>query len=228
MSVKKRKYSLIFTSRHTLPFRKDRPLQFMIAIYAAVFIVLSLRPVDVFEWWYENIASAVLIAISVILYRKGRLTNLSYACILVLLILHSVGAHYTYSLCPVGEWMKVLFGFDRNNYDRFVGFAFGLLISTPVLEVLYRRLRLRYIEACIIAVTVIMAICALNSIFEMCTGFLFGSRQAQVFTGAQGDIWDSQKGITAGLLGSVLNMGTCIFMKLKKNRRIHMVSYRNN
>lgn len=228
MSVKKRKYSLIFTSKHALPFKKDRPLQFMIIIYLVVFAVLSLRPVDNFEWWYENVESAVLIIVSLAVYRKGRLTNLSYICILILLILHSIGAHYTYPLCPVGEWIKAVSGSVRNNYDRLVGFAFGFLISIPVMEVLYRRLRLRYTEACIIAVTIITAVCAMNSLVEMYTTLLFSSERADIFIGAQGDVWDSQKDIAISLLGAAINMGSCIFMKLRRNNRIHMVRYRNN
>lgn len=228
MSVKKGKYSLIYPYKNRLPFKKDKPVHFMLIVYIVAFIVLALKPADTFEWWYENLYSAVLIGILAALYRKFRLTNLSYAGILVLLILHSIGAHYTYSLCPVGEWMRGLFGSERNNYDRLVSFAFGLFISLPVMELLFHRLRLRYMEACLLSVVVVLAVCAFNTLVEMCTAGVLNIRQAEIYPGMQGDMWNSQKVIALGLLGSMINMGRCIVLKLKKNQKIHMIRYRNN
>ncbi|MDF2985704.1 MAG: putative integral rane protein [Eubacterium sp.] len=228
MSIKKRKYSLVYSSKYAIPFKKDRILQFMLIIYLLIFFFLSLRPVSYYEWWCENIASAVLIAVIAVFYKKSRLTNLSYACIMIFLILHSIGAHYTYSLCPVGEWMKSWFGFSRNNYDRLVGLAFGLLVSMPVMELLYRRFRLRYIEACILAVFLIVALCAINSLSEMYISQFVRLQQTSGFPTGQSAMWDSQKDIGMGLLGALINMGNCIFVKIRKNHRIHMVRYRNN
>ncbi len=228
MSIKKKKYSLVYSSKYTIPFKKDRPLQFMLTIYLIIFFVLSLKPVNYSEWWCENIASAVLIAIIACFYSKSRLTNLSYVCVLIFLILHSIGAHYTYSLCPVGEWMKSWFGFSRNNYDRLVAFAFGLFLSMPVMEVLYRRFRLRYIEACILSVFVIVALCAVNSLAEMYISQFIRLQPVNILSSAASEMWDSQKDIGMGLLGALINMGNCIVAKIRKNQKIHMVRYRNS
>ncbi len=223
MAVKKRKYSLIYVSKQAVPFKKDRPLQFMLTLYIVVFVFFALKPVDYLKWWFLSLPSAIMIACMMIFYRKGRLTNLSYLSVLVFLILNTLGAHYTYALCPVGEWMKGTFGFIRNNYDRLVYLAFGLLISIPVMEILYRRFRLRYIEACFLAVFIIVALCAINSLTEMLIAAVSRSQQLFILTQAQGDIWDSQRDTAMGLLGAALNMGYCIFVKIRRNQRIHMV-----
>lgn len=226
MSVKKGKYSLIYASKIRVPFRKDKPVHFMLIIYIVVFIFLSLRPADTFEWWYGSLYSAILIGVLAVLYKKCRLTNLSYAGVLSLLILHSIGAHYTYSLCPVGEWLRNIFAFERNNYDRLVSFAFGLFVSLPIMEILFHKLRLRYIEACLMAVVVVLAVCALDTLAQMYTALFISMKHAEA--GLQGDIWNTQKDISIRLLGAVINMGGCIILKLKKNQKIHMVRYRNN
>ncbi|OPX45426.1 inner membrane protein YjdF [Ruminiclostridium hungatei] len=223
MKLKRRKYSLIYASRQAVPFKKDRPLQLMLMVYIIVFAVLALNPVDFRQWWYLNSISLLVVAAAAAFYKTSRLTNLSYAGIMLFLILHTLGAHYTYALCPVGEWMKGALGFSRNNYDRLVCLAFGFLISAPVMEILYHRFRLRYIEACLISVFIIVAICALNSLAEMLWAAISSSQQLFILSQAQGDIWDSQRDTAMGLLGACFNMGNGIFIKIRKNQKIHMV-----
>lgn len=223
MYNKKRKISLVYTSKYARSFKKDRALHLMITIYIVIFIILSIKPVNLFDWWFENIITAIVVLLLAGLYKKSRLTNSSYACILVLLILHAIGAHYSYSFCPIGNWLKSLFGFKRNNYDRLVSFAFGLFITLPVIEILYHRLRLRYIQACILSSTVILSICALYEMVQIYSSEILSSQQAVLFLGAQGEVWDTQNDMTICLVGSLITMFCCILHKLNKNHKIHMV-----
>ncbi len=223
MAVKRKKYSLIYASKHAVPFRKDRPLQIMLIIYLVAFTYLAVGPVDYVQWWYMNIASALIILVVGMFYLHSRLTNMAYASVLLFLLIHTVGAHYTYSQCPVGEWLKGFLGSGRNNYDRLVFLAFGLLISTPIMEILYHRFRLRYTEACLISVLIIVAFCALNSLTDMLVASFSSTRAIFALKEAQGDIWTSQRDIAMSLLGAALNMGNCILIKIKRNQKIHMV-----
>ena len=223
MAMKRKRYSLIYASKQAIPFKKDRTLQFMLVIYLVVFVILAFNPTDYFQWWYLNLPSAAIIGILFVFNRKMRLSNLSFAAVLLFMLLCTVGAHYTYALCPVGEWMKGTFGFTRNNYDRVVSLAFGLLLSTPVMEIMFHRFRLRYIEACLVTVFVILAFFALSSLFEMLSAVISSSQRQIILNGTQGDIWDMQKDTAMGFLGACLNMGNCIFLKIKRNQRIHMV-----
>ena len=62
------------------------------------------------------------------------------------LCLHTVGAHYTYSEVPYDAWFERLtgrtfnglVGWERNNFDRVVHFAYGLLLAYPIREVFLR------------------------------------------------------------------------------------------
>ncbi len=223
MAVKRKKYSLIYASKHAVPFKKDRPLQIMLLIYLSVFIFMAVEPTDYVQWWYMNIASVLIFLILGLFYVNSRLTNMAYASVLLFLLIHTVGAHYTYSQCPMGEWMKGFLGGGRNNYDRLVFLAFGLLISTPVMEILYHRFRLRYTEACLISILIIVAFCALNSLADMLVASFSSTRAILTLKEAQGDMWTSQRDIAMSLLGAVLNMGNCILIKIKRNQKIHMV-----
>ncbi|MHB8062079.1 MAG: DUF2238 domain-containing protein [Ruminiclostridium sp.] len=223
MFIKKSKISLVYASKYDVSFKKNRQLHLMIVIYIVVFIILSLKPVDRYEWWFENLASLLVVASLAGLYKKYRLTNYSYTCILILLILHTMGAHYTYSFCPIGNWLKGYLGLRRNNFDRLVSFTFGLLITSPVMELLYHKLRLRYFQACVLSSVIILSIFALFELYEMYSSMLLSPEQASVFLGSQGDIWDSQNDMVMGLLGTLVNMGGCIFFRLKKNHKIYII-----
>jgi len=223
MFIKKTRISLVYASKCAVSFKKNRPLHLMLVIYMVIFIILSFKPVDWFEWWFENLASIIIVALLAGLYRKYRLTNFSYVCILILLVLHAMGAHYTYSFCPIGNWLKGFLGLKRNNFDRLVSFAFGLLVSFPVMELLYHKLRLRYIQACLLSSVIILSIFALFKLYEMYSSMILSPKQGTVFLAIQGDIWDSQHDMAMGLLGSLATMGRCIFIRLIKNHKIHII-----
>ena len=223
MAMKRRRYYLIYPSKQAIPFKDDRILQIMLFIYLAVFAILAVKPADYYQWWYLNLPSAAIISVIFVVNRRMRLSNLSYAAALIFMILCTVGAHYTYALCPVGEWMKGAFGFTRNNYDRVVSLAFGLLMSTPVMEIMFHRFRLKYIEACIITIFIILAFFSLSSLFQMFSAAVSVSRSQIILNEVQGYIWEMQKDTAMGFLGVCLNMGNCIIIKIKRNQRIHMV-----
>ena len=62
------------------------------------------------------------------------------------LCLHTLGAHHTYSEVPYDAWFEQLtgrslnglVGWERNNFDRVVHLAYGLLLAYPVREVFLR------------------------------------------------------------------------------------------
>jgi putative membrane protein len=46
------------------------------------------------------------VPLAVLGYRRFRWSDSSYVQATLLLILHAIGAHYTYSVAPIGEWMR--------------------------------------------------------------------------------------------------------------------------
>jgi len=64
--------------------------------------------------------------------------------IFVFLVLHQVGAHFTYPEVPLPAWIGAIgtvapeTSAGRNHYDRIAHFAFGLHFTYPLLEVAVR------------------------------------------------------------------------------------------
>ena len=111
------------------------------------------RPVDVKDWALENAIAAVFVLALVVSYRRFPLSNVSYTLIFVFLCLHTIGAHYTYSLVPYDVWAKKLtgttineiFGFERAGVTD-AGKVQGRFRATGAAPKLLDRLRVSGIQ----------------------------------------------------------------------------------
>ena len=111
----------------------------LLAVFVAIWLALAVSPISREDWLLENLL--VLISIPALVATRQRMTfsNASYLCLFVFFLLHSVGAHYTYSLVPYDRWWELLsgnslnelFGWQRNHYDRLVHFLYGVLVLPP-------------------------------------------------------------------------------------------------
>jgi putative membrane protein len=98
---------------------------------------------DRFTWFLEVAPIFIGVPVLVATYRRFPLTPLAYRLIFVHALILMVGGHYTYAEVPLGYWMKDLFGFARNHYDRIGHFAQGFVPAILVREVLLRKTPLR-------------------------------------------------------------------------------------
>jgi len=189
------------------PFRTNRFLQALVAIYALLWSALGVAPVSRQTWVLENGLVFALVGVLVATHRRFVFSNLSYALIFVFLLLHAVGSHYTYSAVPAGTWAQEAFGWTRNHYDRFVHFAFGLLLGYPLREL---SLRAAHVHARWSFVVPVLAVLALSSCYEILESWAARIVDPDVgiaFVGAQGDPWDGQKDMSLALLGTLLALG---------------------
>ena len=116
-------------------FRENTLLKFLFALYAIVWVITAIKPLYFTDWVLENILVVVFVSLIFLTYRFFPLSDLSYMLITLFMILHAIGAHYTYAEVPFGYWMKGTFSFSRNHFDRVVHFSFGLLMASPIREV---------------------------------------------------------------------------------------------
>src|SRR5690242_1043360 len=116
------------SSAKAIPFRYNRHLQALCAVFAVVFAWSAYRPIMVEDWWLENGLVFLAVGFLIATYRWMVFSELSYLLILVFLSLHEWGAHYRYALDPLGEWTRHVFHTTRNDYDRLVHFSFGALL----------------------------------------------------------------------------------------------------
>jgi putative membrane protein len=196
------------------PFRERRLLQVLCAAYAAIWIVGAIHPKDRSDWLIENMLVFVSVPVLVFTYRRLPLSNTSYALLFFFLTLHSAGAHYTYSEVPFGYWLKKTFDLQRNHFDRIVHFAFGLLLTYPVYEILMRIVRPRGVWPLLLAMAVIVSLSGFFEIVEGIVALLVNPELGAAYLGTQGDVWDAQKDMALAIGGAVI-VGVMIALRKK-------------
>jgi len=120
--------------------------------------------------------------------------------------MHEWGAHHMYANVPLGEWMKATFHTMRNDYDRVVHFAFGLLLAYPERELLMRKARLSGAWALWLPVLASLGFGAAYEILEAIAANLSSPEVGDAFLGLQGDPWDTHKDMFMGFAGALVAM----------------------
>jgi putative membrane protein len=192
--------------RVLLPFRRNKPLQGMDAIFAVVWVVGAIAPENRFDWFLENLLVFVYVGLLGHFYRTRPLSDLSYLLIAIFLVLHSLGAHYTYSKVPPGFWIQEFLTLERNHYDRVIHFVFGLLIVYPVREVLFRFAGAGSGLSGFSAFTVIATSSVVYEIMEWVVAVIVSPEAAMAYLGTQGDVFDAQKDSTLAMVGGLLGL----------------------
>ncbi len=175
----------------------------------------SIEPAYVRVWWAEMIPILAIFAGLIISFRYYRFSNTSYLLMSVLLILHTIGAHYTFANVPF-DWFTNLGNFERNHFDRIAHFSVGFY-AYPTAELLIRKQWARPVTAMFFSLFFIMSVAAAYEIIEWQFAVIEGGDAGLEFLGSQGDIWDAQKDMLADTLGAIFALG--IFAIKKAARR---------
>ena len=174
-------------------------------LYAAWWVVMAIHPLDRSDWLLENVLVLLAAALLVSTYRAFPLSLVSYSCIFVFLVLHALGAHYTYALVPYQEWIPQLAG-GRNQFDRLVHFSYGLLLAYPIREMFLRIGNVRGFWGYFLPLDLTMSTSMLYELIEWGAAEYFGGDLGQAYLGTQGDIWDAHKDMALASLGALIAM----------------------
>jgi putative membrane protein len=191
-----------------------------IALLFAVTIVFgwsSWHPHDRFTWWLETAPGLAGLVILIATYRRFPLTTLCYTLIALHICVLCVGGHYTYARVPLFDWLRSVFGWHRNHYDRLghimQGFVPAIIAREVVirLKVVNRKNWIPFLIVC-----VCLAISAFYELVEWWTALSSGSA-ADDFLGTQGDVWDTQSDMCLALIGAV---GALLFLSHLHDRAL--------
>src|SRR6266513_6387866 len=186
------------------------------AFCAVIWALASIHPVDRQAWILENLL-VVLFGLALWLsHHRLQLSNASYIFIALFLILHIIGAHYTYAKMPFGLWARNFFGLSRNHFDRVAHFGFGFFLAFPVRELLLRFSGIRHCWSFWMAPAVILALSGLFEIIESIVAEVVAPGKGVAWLGGQGDEWDAQNDMVSALVGSLLMMGVAALLQWKK------------
>jgi putative membrane protein len=185
---------------------------------AAAWFIAAVHPVDRQAWMLENVLLIVFGAILSLTYRGLKFSSTSHVFIALFVLLHIVGAHYTYAQMPLGLWAKDYFGLSRNHYDRVAHGSFGLLLALPLRELLLRFGGIRGAWGYLFPPALILAVSGLFEILESIVAESVAPGKGVNWLGGQGDEWDAQNDMLAAFVGAVIMMSIVALTDRKKCR----------
>ncbi len=193
----------------------------LLALYTGLFFVLAFQPYDRMTWFVENLTIVIIVVALGILYMRNiRFSNTAYALMSVLIILHTIGGHYTFERVPF-EWVTDFFGFERNHYDRIAHFAVGFYAYAIAEWLVAKRLVTSRFMLFTYPVVVIATIAMSYELIEWIYAANADPLAGAAYLGSQGDIWDAQKDMLADTLGAVV--ATAFFFWVHGARRLHTI-----
>ena len=183
-------------------------------VYLVVLALSAINPHG-YDIWIVEITPIVLIFLLLVFtYKKFQFSNTSYTFMMFLLVLHTIGAHYTFANVPF-SFVTEIFGFERNHFDRMAHFSVGFY-AYPMAEFLLRKKLATYKTALFFALFFIMAVAGAYEIIEWWFAVVEGGDVGLEFLGSQGDIWDAQKDMLADTLGAIFSL--IVFHILNKTK----------
>jgi putative membrane protein len=179
---------------------------FLLLAYIVLFCVLGWEPYSREVWFAENLP--MLIIVAVILWVHNSHHHFSHASLVmmsVLIVLHSIGGHYTFERVPF-DWVTNFFGFERNHYDRVSHFSVGFY-AYAIAELLWgKRLVNNRWMLFLFPLFSIFTVAAVYEIIEWQYAISANEEAGIAVLGSQGDIWDAQKDMLADSMGALVAM----------------------
>ena len=189
----------------------------LLAGVLVVFAWSGWQPYDRLTWWLEIFPGLVGLIILGATYNRFRFTTLCYTLIALHICLLCVGGHYTYAREPLFDWLRTIFHWQRNHYDRLGHFTQGFVPAIIARE-LFIRLKVfdrpRWMPFVIVCVC--LAISAFYELIEWWTALLSGDA-ATSFLATQGDVWDTQEDMLMALIGAICAL---VFLRSLHNRQL--------
>ncbi len=193
---------------------------FLIGAFALTWVLTAISPVDRNVWFVENILVVLFAIVLVLLARYFKLSDVSYTFITAYLILHLIGAHWTYAEVPFGYYLQELIDSPRNMYDRVVHFSFGLMMAYPIREVFVRVTGAKGLWGYYFPLDIVLSFSAVYEIIEWLAAIFADKATAISFLGSQGDIWDTQKDMAAAGVGALIAVIIVFAINYFYNRKL--------
>lgn len=194
--------------------RSNKKFTLIAIIITLVFTIITLiNPVYPENQLLQHLGTLVLLSLLFWNLKSDRLSKTSIVLYSMFIVLHCIGARYIYSNFPYNDWLGLndYFGWERNHFDRFVHFFFGISF-TPVLYDMFKP-KIQSVFALLMAFFALQTFSLFYEIFEWLLTVLISSEAATEYNGQQGDWWDAQKDMALALVGSLFSLFYIKFAK---------------
>ena len=180
-------------------------------IFLIFWLIMAIAPKYRMVWFVESIFPVILVVLLISTYKKFKFSNVSYTSFFIILMLQTIGSHYSYTEVPLFNYIQVMFDLSRNHYDRFVHFLFGLIMFIPIHEFISIKLKVKKSWGLLLAFLVVIALQGGFEVVEFMHVLITKSDLISAYyLGMQGDIWDAQKDVLMGIIGAAI---TCFWFK---------------
>ena len=178
----------------------------------------AINPLDRQAWLLENLLLVLFALILFLARERLHFSTSSHVFISLFILIHIIGAHYTYSQMPLGLLARDAFHLNRNPYDRVAHGAFGFLLVFPVRELLLRFAGVTKSAGYWLPPAVILACSGLFEILESIVAEMVAPREGVNWLGGQGDEWDAQNDMLTAFVGAVAMM--CALAACARSRKV--------
>ena len=178
----------------------------LLGITIAALIVSGIAPKDRLTWLLEVIWVIVALPIIVLNWRRFPLTLLLCWLMVAHALVLIYGGAYTYAETPLGFWLRDVFDFQRNPWDRVGHLMQGFMPAILARELLLRCTPLRrggWLVYLVLAAC--LSFSALFELIEWWAALIYGA-DADAFLATQGDVWDTQWDMFLCLAGAALSL----------------------
>jgi putative membrane protein len=180
----------------------------LLAAWVAIVLISAVDSRNGVVWAAETALPLFLVSWLAATARSFPLSSLSYAAIFVFLVLHQIGAHFTYPEVPLPDWITGAGTLEpqavRNPYDRIAHFFYGLLFTYPLLEVAVRMVGARGFWRGAVPVCLVVTTSVLYEFIEWFFALTIGGEAGTLVLGAQGSLWDTHWDLLLASAGSLL------------------------
>lgn len=175
-----------------------------LGIFFLTLVWSAIEPKDYPTWALEVAPAIIGLVIMAFTYNSFRLTTLLYILILAHCVILIVGGHYTYAEVPLFDYLKPVFGWERNNYDKLGHFMQGFVPAILAREILIRKAVVASTAwRNLFIISICLAFSAFYEMLEWAVAVLTGTA-SEAFLGTQGYIWDTQSDMGMALLGACM------------------------
>lgn len=197
---------------------RGRYVAALFGAWCTLWIVLAISPVDRDTWWLENVLLLGSVSVLFVTRRSLPLSMTSYTLLFLFLCLHTVGAHYTYSLVPFGDALNETFGWQRNHFDRLVHLSYGLTLVLPLRELLMLHARVRGFWSYFLPVDLVASSSLIYELIEWAAATVYGGDLGAAFLGTQGDDWDAHRDMALATLGALLGIAVVLLANRMRSK----------
>lgn len=198
----------------------------LLGLFTVPWVLLAINPSHRQDWALENFLSVCFVLLLIFTSKRFPLSRISYTLIFLFLLLHTLGAHYTYAEVPYDAWSVQWFGFsinealgfERNHFDRVVHLLYGLLLAYPIREVFIRIADVKGFWGYFLPLDLTMSTSMLFELFEWAAAEVFGGDLGVAYLGTQGDVWDAHKDMLLASIGALIAMGFTAFLNHRLQR----------